>query len=134
MSELKICKELESLLPGLEYSRQTHVLWRDCEQKYRDENPEAGDKEHHIQCIEEYDQRIATIKDAINTITEQEKVISELDALVESAFREGYSLGYGDGNSDGQSYCGKPCRGDDEQWKLSDAIEELAKHKQPKGE
>lgn len=75
--------------------------------------------------------RNAEIQDLLHdTIAEKEKVIGELMALVESAFREGYSLGYGDGNSDGQNYCGKPCRDDELQWKTSDSIEELSKHKQ----
>lgn len=74
------------------------------------------------------------LESAQAVITEKDKAISELKVLVESAFREGYSLGYGDGNSDGQSYCGKPCRDDELQWKLSDAIDELDKHKQSKGE
>ncbi len=62
--------------------------------------------------------------------TELEQLRKERDEaklLVKSAFYEGYSLGYGDGNSDGQSYVGKPCRDDKGQWKSSDSIEALAK-------
>ena len=59
---------LRGLLPSLEYSRETHVIWRDCDQKYRDEQPSVGDKHHHEMCIADYDDRIAVINDAIKFI------------------------------------------------------------------
>ena len=64
----RVVKRLLNLLPDLEYSRQTHVIWRDCDQKYRDENPDIGDVDHHKQCIAEYDERITAIKEAVETI------------------------------------------------------------------
>ena len=63
-----VARRLLALLPELEYSRGTHVIWRDCEQKYRDENPDIGDIEHHKQCIADYDERISAIKEAAKVI------------------------------------------------------------------
>lgn len=55
---------LASLLPELEYSRGTHIQWRDAPKKWHEENPDIGDRDHHIECIGCYDNRIQTIKDA----------------------------------------------------------------------
>jgi hypothetical protein len=55
---------LEALLPELEYSRQTHVEWRDADDKFRLRNPAIGDSAFHASCIEDYDERIAAIKEA----------------------------------------------------------------------
>lgn len=69
-------KRLKALIPGLEYSRETHRQWRDCDQKYRDENPAIGDPDFHQKCIDEYDERISAIKEAIgalNTAIEREQ-------------------------------------------------------------
>lgn len=63
-----VVRRLLALLPELEYSRGTHVIWRDCEQKYRDENPDIGDIEHHKKCIADYDERISAIKEAVKVI------------------------------------------------------------------
>ncbi|AZU97848.1 coil containing protein [Vibrio phage LP.2] len=54
--------------------------------------------------------------------------VKELEVLVESSFREGYSSGYADGSSDGQSYSGRTCRDDDGEWLNSDAKELLEKN------
>lgn len=56
---------LKALLPNLEYSRETHVEWRDCHQKYRDENPRIGDAKFHQTCVDDYDERITAINDTI---------------------------------------------------------------------
>jgi hypothetical protein len=55
---------LEALLPELEYSRQTHIEWRDCSQEYRDRNPQIGNAEFHDSCVKDYDERIAAITEA----------------------------------------------------------------------
>ena len=65
----RLVMRLKALLPGLEYSRETHVQWRDCDQRYRDENPSIGDAEFHQTCVDEYDERIRTINDAAEYIT-----------------------------------------------------------------
>jgi len=57
---------LKELLPDLEYGRETHVLWRDCHQKYRDQNPHIGDVKHHDRYVEIYGNRISTVMDAID--------------------------------------------------------------------
>lgn len=60
----RIAARLDALLPDLEYSRETHVQWRDCDQRYRDENPAIGDAEFHAKAVSWYDERIAAIKEA----------------------------------------------------------------------
>ncbi len=65
---MSVVDRLKALLPELEYSRETHVQWRDCHQKYRDENPRIGDSAFHQGCVETYDERIAVIKEAIDII------------------------------------------------------------------
>ncbi|MFB2800450.1 hypothetical protein [Shewanella seohaensis] len=67
-SAQQLVERLNELLPELEYSRETHIIWRDCDQKYRDEQPAVGDVKHHKNCIAEYDKRIAVIKEAIEFI------------------------------------------------------------------
>jgi hypothetical protein len=62
--EKQAAARLDALLPELEYSRETHVQWRDCDQKYRDTNPAIGSSEFHAQCVKHYDERIAAIKEA----------------------------------------------------------------------
>ena len=59
-----VAAELEALLPELEYSRETHAQWRDCDQIHRDRNPSIGDSAFHDACVNTYDTRIATIKRA----------------------------------------------------------------------
>lgn len=59
---------LSSLLPGLKFSRRTHVQWRDCDQKFRDENPDIGSSKFHAEAIKEYDERISTIEEAIGLL------------------------------------------------------------------
>ena len=62
---LIIIQRLEGLLPELQYSRETHVQWRDCDQSYRDRNPEIGEAEFHARAVQDYDNRICVIRDAI---------------------------------------------------------------------
>jgi hypothetical protein len=66
----RVVERLTALLPDLEYSRQTHVDWRDCESKYRVANPDIGDAEFHAQCVREYDERIGAIREAIDLLSE----------------------------------------------------------------
>lgn len=64
----KIAQRLSALLPELEYSRETHVQWRDCDQTHRDRNPKIGSSEFHAQCVTDYDERIAAIKEAVTAL------------------------------------------------------------------
>ena len=59
---------LEALLPGLEFSRETHVQWRDCDQSWRDKNPSIGDVKFHDECVREYDKRIKAIELAVDAL------------------------------------------------------------------
>lgn len=63
-----ISERLEALLPELEYSRETHVQWRDCEDKWRRANPQIGDKAFHAEMVRVYDERISTIKQAAEAL------------------------------------------------------------------
>ena len=56
--------ELDGLLPELEFARETHVQWRDCDQSWRDANPSIGDSAFHDGYVTIYDTRISTIKRA----------------------------------------------------------------------
>lgn len=56
---------LAALLPDLEYAQETHVQWRDCDQRYRDMNPDIGSAEFHAQLVREYNERIEAIREAI---------------------------------------------------------------------
>jgi len=62
---LEICKNLESLIPELVYSQETHIVWRDCDQKHRDANPSIGDKDFHRDMVKTYQVRIDVIMSAI---------------------------------------------------------------------
>ena len=42
-----LLERLSALLPELEFSKETHRQWRDCEQIYRDQNPMIGDRAFH---------------------------------------------------------------------------------------
>lgn len=66
---LAASQKLAALLPGLEFSRQTHVEWRDCDQSWRDRNPSIGDSAFHDKCVKEYDERIASINEAIKALS-----------------------------------------------------------------
>lgn len=61
-------EELEGLLPELEYARETHVQWRDCQQKDRDANPDIGDADFHERMVRTYDVRIETIRKAASLL------------------------------------------------------------------
>jgi hypothetical protein len=63
-----LIEKLRALLPGLEHSRDTHVQWRDCDQHWRDLNPDIGTKEQHQMHIERYDARISAITEAIEVL------------------------------------------------------------------
>ncbi|MGH8083909.1 MAG: hypothetical protein ACREPV_01355 [Lysobacter sp.] len=65
----ELVERLRALLPELEFSRGTHVEWRDCDQKYRDQNPRIGDAAFHAQCVRDYDERIACIHEAIAALS-----------------------------------------------------------------
>lgn len=67
-SNARAVARLKNIIPELEYARETHVQWRDCHQKYRDENPSIGDSAFHKKYVEIYDERIAAIKEAIEII------------------------------------------------------------------
>lgn len=69
---MTIVDKLKNLLPELEYGRGTHVEWRDCDQRYRDENPSIGDKEFHNKLVKIYDNRISTVKEAIEILEKWE--------------------------------------------------------------
>lgn len=55
---------LEALLPELEYSRQTHVEWRDCSIATRTSATKGIVAAYHDSCVKDYDERIAAIKEA----------------------------------------------------------------------
>ena len=65
-------EELKSLLPGLEFGRKSHVVWRDFYQAYpameEKYGLQTGNLKHQITQIEEYDKRIRIIKRAIEYI------------------------------------------------------------------
>ena len=69
MSEKTLLKRLENLIPDLEYGQETHRIWRDCDQKYRDAEPSLGDKDFHIKLVDTYENRILTVKDAIEQLS-----------------------------------------------------------------
>lgn len=60
-----IVDRLNALIPELEYSRETHIQWRDCDQRYRDENPDIGSAAFHDEQVKIYDERISAINEAI---------------------------------------------------------------------
>ena len=66
-----IAKRLQALLPELEDGRETHVQWRDCAQKWRDQNPSIGTSEFHANCVRYYDERIAAVKEAIEALSDE---------------------------------------------------------------
>ncbi len=67
---LQICQMLEALIPELAEGQETHRIWRDCDQKYRDSNPSIGDKEFHTNMVKTYQIRIDIIRSAIMYIHE----------------------------------------------------------------
>jgi len=86
---LEICKNLESLIPELVHSQETHRMWRDCDQKHRGANPSIGDKEFHSNMVKTYQVRIDVIMSAIMYIGENqlipitEEFIKNINDLVE---------------------------------------------------
>lgn len=60
-----LIERLGNLVPELEYGRETHVQWRDCDQKYRDAEPSIGTREFHADMVTKYDERIACVRAAI---------------------------------------------------------------------
>ena len=62
---------LKNLLPDLIYSKETHRQWRDCDQKYRDENPDIGDSEFHAKYVDIYDERISAIEEIITFLQKE---------------------------------------------------------------
>lgn len=63
-----LLERLSALLPELEFSKETHRQWRDCEQIYRDQNPMIGDPAFHDTQVELYEERIETILDTISLL------------------------------------------------------------------
>ena len=72
---LEICKRLESLIPELCHSQETHRIWRDCGQEHRDANPSIGDKDFHDNMVQTYQTRIDTIVSAIMYISENQPLL-----------------------------------------------------------
>lgn len=61
----QIIMRLKNLLPELNYAKETHRQWRDCDQKYRLKNPDIGDRDFHAKYVDIYDERISAIEEAI---------------------------------------------------------------------
>lgn len=74
---LTICKNLNSLVIELYEGQETHRIWRDCNQKYRDLNPDIGDEKFHAKMVKTYQLRIGTIKSAIIYIQEVQSMLPE---------------------------------------------------------
>ena len=64
----ELIDRLNNLLPELEHGKETHRQWRDCDQKYRDENPDIGDKDFHTNLVKVYENRISCVTDALEYI------------------------------------------------------------------
>lgn len=79
---------LEALLPGLEFSRETHVQWRDCDQSCRDKNPSIGDAAFHAGCVKEYDERINAIKAAVTVLCDASTGIAAMTEVMTLDQRE----------------------------------------------
>ena len=56
---------LENLLPELNYAKETHRQWRDCDQEHRDKNPDIGDSDFHAKYVDIYDERISAIEGVV---------------------------------------------------------------------
>jgi hypothetical protein len=69
-----VAGKLASLLPHLEFSRKTHVQWRDCDQSWRDMNPSIGDSKFHDDCVKEYDNRIHFIREAVTFLSTTQRI------------------------------------------------------------
>ena len=67
----RLVMRLKNLLPELNYAKETHRQWRDCDKKYRDKNPDIGDSEFHAKYVDIYDERISTIEEAVTFLQEQ---------------------------------------------------------------
>lgn len=61
--------DLLSLIPDLEYGKETHRQWRDCDQSRRDANPDIGDSAFHDSLVDIYNNRIATVKFAADQLS-----------------------------------------------------------------
>lgn len=72
---MDVIERLKKLAPELSDGRQTHVEWRNCSQKYRDKNPDIGDKEFHHNMVLVYDERIGAITEAMNEIERLRRLI-----------------------------------------------------------
>ena len=67
----RIVMRLKNLLPELDYARETHRQWRDCDQKYRDKNPDIGESEFHAKYVDIYDERISAIEETVTFLQAQ---------------------------------------------------------------
>ena len=72
-------ERLLAILPDLEHGRETHNIWANCDQKYRDENPDIGDVEFHLAHVRIYDERISLVTEAASKIDSLEKLLSEVE-------------------------------------------------------
>ena len=68
LTRVETIKGLREMLPELEEGRETHRDWRDCDQVYRDRNPDIGDEHFHAQLVNLYDCRISMINAAIQIL------------------------------------------------------------------
>lgn len=71
----KIVARLTALLSELEYSRETHVQWANASAESLARNPNIGDRTFHLKCVEEYDERLAAINEAIEFLSGGYKVL-----------------------------------------------------------
>jgi hypothetical protein len=62
---------LEKVAAGLQFNRETHVVWRDWLEKSPDNekvNPHGGNAKFHADTVLEYDGHIGTVHDTISAI------------------------------------------------------------------
>lgn len=66
-------ERLSKVIAGLQFNRETHVVWRDWLAKSPDNekvNPHAGNEKFHADTVLEYDGHIATIQEAIAALAQ----------------------------------------------------------------
>lgn len=77
-----IVDRLNRLLPELEYSRETHVQWSSTSDEALARNPEIGSRDFHQQCIADYDERIAAIKEAATALAASQAQVAALNDML----------------------------------------------------
>lgn len=65
----QIIAALQALIPGLEYSRETHFQWRAYLAKHPEETAVMGTPEQHEKHIALYNERLAVIKQTIEYLS-----------------------------------------------------------------